>query len=201
MVKIWKKESESVFKENKFKEADYIINTYLGCSDEYIYCYGRGSFKSFEGCTSCRRLSEKVSITSLRGKKVVIGTFDDPYSFKKAKFMNTREILKKLMNLDIDLEIITSYSLILRDIDILKKIKKLQVGIYITTEDNERKGLRDKSNKILRKINIIKRLNSEKIYTYAFMSKSFSNEEDIRLVREEILNDIKCFYFEDLNLI
>lgn len=186
MVKICKKESEIVFRENKLKEVDYVINTYLGCSDEYIYCYGEGLSKSVEGCTSHRRLSEKVPIKSLKGKKVVIGTFEDPYNFKKAKFMNTREILKKLINIDVDLEIITSYSLILRDIDILKKIKNLQVGIYITTNERKMKELGKKSNKMIKKINIIERLNREKIYTYVFMSKSFYNEEDIKLIKDKI---------------
>jgi hypothetical protein len=69
----------------------------------------------------------------------------DPYNPYEIKYKSTRNILKLFIqanNEHIHLEILTKSLLIFRDIDLLKKIKNITVGISLNTlNDNLRKQI------------------------------------------------------------
>jgi DNA repair photolyase len=130
---------------------DYSVNPYEGCAFNCIYCYIRGS-KYGENME--RTLSAKVNLPevlrrqlSLRARRreygiICIATSTEPYMPIEEKLGLTRKALEIILGYKFPVHIVTKSKLVLRDLDILKKIdetailpddlKKLNRGAMIT---------------------------------------------------------------------
>nr|WP_240910914.1 radical SAM protein [Thermococcus sp. MV5] len=110
---------------------DYSINPYYGCSFNCIYCYTKGSKY---GEHIMKGLSAKINAPMIlekqlkrRAKKgeygiIALSTSTEPYMQIEEKLNLTRNILKIILRYRFPIHILTKSKLVLRDIDILKKI-------------------------------------------------------------------------------
>ncbi|MDR0900147.1 MAG: radical SAM protein [Methanobrevibacter sp.] len=118
--------------ERNFFLEDYTLNPYMGCSFDCSYCYVNGS-KYAKNTNFCvvksnvydllyRQLKSKIR----KGERGIlnIGSASDPYMEIEKELFLTRDILKLANRFKFPVHIITKSDLILRDIDILKKIKE-----------------------------------------------------------------------------
>lgn len=121
--------------------SDYVINPYVGCPHGCKYCYACfmkrftnhseewGQFIDIKEC------SRAISKKRLQGKTVFLSSVTDCYNPFEEKYECTRKILEQLTAIDCELSIATKSKLILRDVDLLKKCKKLKVSMSVNTLD------------------------------------------------------------------
>ena len=80
--------------------------------------------------------SSKTDEKGARGH-VMISSVTDPYQPMEEKYKLTRRCLEVLLPHQFSVDILTKSPLVLRDLDLLKKFKEMEVGITITTDDDE----------------------------------------------------------------
>ena len=119
--------------------SDYVINPYIGCPHACKYCYA-SFMKRFTGhdekwgdFIDIKECDKPINIKKLKGKSVFISSVTDCYNPFEEKYMITRKILEQLINADCQITISTKSSLILRDLDLLKKLPHLKVSFSINT--------------------------------------------------------------------
>ena len=66
---------------------------------------------------------------------MVIGSVTDGYNPQEEQFGNTRKLLEQLIGSDADILICTKSDLVVRDIDLLKKLGRVTVSWSINTLD------------------------------------------------------------------
>jgi DNA repair photolyase len=132
---------------------DRSINPYRGCEHGCSYCYARPSHAYLghsAGVDFERDIYVKVNAAELlraelanpryKAKPIAIGTNTDPYQPLERKHRLMRSILKVLLETRHPVTIVTKSALIVRDLDILTKMAKLNlvaVGISVTSMDHK----------------------------------------------------------------
>lgn len=158
---------------------DYCLNPYVGCGHGCRYCYA-SFMKRFTGHKEPwgEFVDVKVNAPSLlkqqliRAKQgvVAISTVTDPYQPIEKKYKITRGCLETLLDKQFPVNLLTRSPLCLRDLDLLKRFKKIKVGLTVTTHDEAMKKLFEPcSPSIPSRIRTLETLRKEKIRTYAFI--------------------------------
>lgn len=131
----------------------WTINPYRGCEFACKYCYARYTHEfmeirdgaEFEQKIFVKQYAAELLRQELRhvkpGEDIAIGTATDPYQPAERRYEVTRTILQELsVHKGLEIGIITKSNLILRDIDLLKRIgrsNRLGVRLTITTLDTK----------------------------------------------------------------
>jgi DNA repair photolyase len=124
----------------------WTINPYRGCEFACKYCYARYTHEFMEmhdGADFEQKIYVKQHAAGLLrqelrqvkpGEEIAIGTATDPYQPAEKYYEVTRAILEELTrHQGLRLGIITKSNLVLRDIDLLKKIARLNyLGVHVT---------------------------------------------------------------------
>ena len=159
--------------------SDYVINPYVGCPHGCRYCYA-SFMKRFTGhkedegtFIDIKQCDKKININKLKNKRVFLSSVTDCYNQFEEKYELTRNILKQLVDIDCELSILTKSKLILRDLDLLKKMKNLTVSMSINTLDENFKNDMDNASSIQERLHTLKELHDIGIYTVLFMSPFF----------------------------
>ena len=101
---------------------------------------------------------------------VALSTVTDPYQPLERNYQLTRKCLEILLDHQFPVNILTRSPLCLGDIDLLKQFESIEVGLSITTHDeNIKKIFEPRSPSIRSRVNTLKTLRKEKIRTYAFI--------------------------------
>lgn len=132
--------------DNRWFGINYKMNIYKGCCHGCIYCDSRSECYGIEDFDRVRAKANSTEIIrkELKGKrrKGVVGTgaMSDPYNPFEEKLCLTRSALEQIDNFNFGVAIATKSPLIVRDIDILKRIKghsPVIIKTTITTLDDE----------------------------------------------------------------
>jgi DNA repair photolyase len=131
----------------------WTINPYRGCEFACKYCYARYTHEFMEmrdGIDFEQRIFVKQHAADLLrqelrqvkpGEEIAIGTATDPYQPAERKFEVTRGILEEFArHSGHEIGIVTKSNLILRDVDLLRRVaesNKLFVNLTITTTNTE----------------------------------------------------------------
>ncbi len=129
----------------------WTINPYRGCEFACKYCYARYTHEFMElrdGLDFERKIYVKQHAAELLrqelrrvkpGEEIAIGTATDPYQPIERRLEVTRAILEELSrHAGLELGIVTKSNLVLRDIDLLRRISennRIFVNVTITTLD------------------------------------------------------------------
>jgi DNA repair photolyase len=101
---------------------------------------------------------------------VAISTVTDPYQPIEKRYRVTRRCLEVLLDQEFPVNLLTRSPLCLRDLDLFKRFKKIEVGLTVTTHDEAMKKLFEPcSPSIPSRIRALETLHKEKIRTYAFI--------------------------------
>lgn len=114
------------------------FNPYTGCDHQCLYCYASSYIPKFYHCRPKKDLTRRLEreASKLKGELISISNSSDPYPTIEAEKGLTRICLQILSRYSCRIQIITKSNIVLRDIDILKKIPST-VALTITTEDEE----------------------------------------------------------------
>ncbi|GFM54605.1 PA0069 family radical SAM protein [Pseudomonas capsici] len=134
---------------------DRSINPYRGCEHGCIYCFARPSHaywdmspgldfetKLIAKTNAAALLEQQLSKPGYRCAPITLGANTDPYQPIEREHRITRATLEVLLRYRHPVSIITKGSLILRDLDLLAEMAKLNlvsVFISLTTLDDELK--------------------------------------------------------------
>jgi len=187
-------------------DSDYVINPYVGCTHGCKYCYASfmkrftghkenwGEFIDIKGC------DKPIDLNKITGKNVFLSSVTDCYNQYEKEYCITRNILKQLVNSDCNLSISTKSKLILRDIDLLKQMKNLIVCMSINTLDETFRSDMDNASTIKERMDTLKELHNNGIYTILFMSPIFPYITEWKEIIDNTKNYIDEYWFENLNL-
>ncbi|MDE6431786.1 MAG: radical SAM protein, partial [Opitutales bacterium] len=209
-IKIKEIKVRSYISPSKLPTVDFVINPYVGCPHKCIYCYASFMKRFVAGHNSedwgdfidVKLCDEPINIKN--SSTTLLGSVTDPYNPFEAKYLITKDILQQLVAqspCNTKYDILTKSSLVLRDMDLLKKIKNIRVGISMNTlDDGFRKQIEPYAVSVESRIETLKCLSENGINTYLFMSPIFPGITDFRKIVKKVLPFIKIAYFENLNL-
>lgn len=179
-------EARSIITKSKLPDTDYVVNPYTGCQFGCGYCYasfmGRFAGESISDWgkyvhvkMNAVELFEKELLVLLRKNptaKILLSSVTDPYHAPESRHKLTRGILSVLVKYDYPglVSILTKSPSVLRDIDLLQKLKNAEVGLTITTTDDKLAMiLEERALPASKRMCALKELKTHGIKTYAFI--------------------------------
>ncbi len=198
---------------NKSKLADYCINSYVGCEHACVYCYSKYYIKKYTQHKEEWGSFVDIKINSpeilrrevLKRKKgsVFLSSLTDPYQPLEKKYELTRKCLEILQRNNFSVCIQTKSSLVLRDLDLLKKFKNCEVGFTITTLNEKiRKEFEPFSSPVEEKLEALRILKENGIKTYVFFGPvlPFLSDQKLEEFFEKLSDLADYFFIDKLNL-
>ena len=206
-MKVSKTTAKSVLVKSNLPASDFVANPYAGCPHHCRYCYA-SFMKRFTGhdeewgtFIDIKEYESQKLPKNLRGKTILLSSVTDPYNPFEAKYHKSREVLQLLANSKAHIEILSKSDLMLKDIDLLKKIPDLSVGISLNTlDDGFRKDMENGAASVQRRLKALETLHGEGIKTYLFISPIFPYITDIKAICDRVSPYVDMICFENLNL-
>ena len=159
--------------------SDYGINLYRGCTHGCIYCDSRSAVYNinhkFEDIEVKENAVELLKKELIKRKPCMIGTgaMTDPYIPLEKRLEHVRKSLKLVYRYGFGWACITKSDLVLRDIDLLKKINektKAVVQVTMTTADDDLCRMIEPNVCVTsRRVEVLQRLKEENIPTVVWL--------------------------------
>ena len=124
---------------------EWSLNPFLGCAHACFYCFSRAYHARYRernvGSDFDRNVEVRVNIPDIlrrelrrhREGSLAIGTATDPYQPIEGKYQLTRRCLEALVDYPMPTSIVTKGPLVVRDIDLLKKLdEKTELTVYFS---------------------------------------------------------------------
>lgn len=202
---------------------DFVVNPYIGCRFACKYCYASfmGRFVGKSVADWGEYVYAKVNAPELLraelpkklkqkgiGKEIFFSSVTDPYQGMEAKYQLTRACLEELLAFSFGglVSILTKSDLVLRDLDLFKKLPRVSVGLTVTsTDDGVSRFFETYAPSSSRRIEALAALRKEGIKTYAFIGPllpHFVAQERIldRLMAAIAESGTRDVFVEHLNL-
>ena len=206
-TKIFKVRAKSIFTRTKIPGAKWVINQYVGCQHSCLYCYAKfmcrwrpDNYGKWGEWVEAKVNAQELVKGRYVDGGVYMSSVSDPYQPIEKKLKLTCEVLK---NLDkrIKLSILTKSDLVLRDIDIFKKFKNIEVGLTINSFDGSLKKIFEPFSPTNEKrIRALKILKENKIKTYTFVSPIIPGLIDLEDVIKKTKDFTDFYWFEMINI-
>ncbi len=178
---------------------DYSLNPYQGCEHGCVYCYARPTHNywgysaadDFENIilvktNSIEVLKKELSATKYEVKPIMLSGNTDCYQPAERKFKITRDILELLLLWKHPVQIITKNALILRDLDLLVELSKLNlcsIAISITAAtDLTRRIMEPRASTIESRLKIVKIFSENKIPVHAMFAPTIPGINESELI-------------------
>lgn len=152
----------------------YTMNLYRGCSHGCIYCDSRSSCYHIDDFDNIQIKSNAIDLLhrELKSKRrkgtIGFGSMNDCYMPLEESQQLTRKALEIVAHHRFPVHIITKSTLVVRDIDLLKKISSTYAAVSITittTNDDLAKKIEPFAPPPSQRLNAIKQLRKAGIYT------------------------------------
>ena len=171
-------ECKSILNRSSIPGVDYSLNPYVGCAHGCIYCFAdfmrrftdhREPWGSF---VDVKVNAPEVLRRQLKGLPqglVAIGIVTDPYQPVEAEYKITRACLEGLIGRGFPVSILTKSVLVLRDLDLLRRLEEVEVGFTVTVLDERvRREIEPRSSPARARLEALKKLSDAGIKTWLF---------------------------------
>jgi len=155
---------------------DYALNPYKGCGHACTYCYSPFILREsrpWGTFVDVRSNLPTILAKELHDKQkgvVGIGTVTDPYQPVEAETKLTRSCLEVLVRKDWPIVIQTKSALVTRDIDLLSKFSKAEVGMTVTAMDDKARRLYEPlTSPVGTQFRALKKLGDARIKTWVYV--------------------------------
>ena len=200
--------SKNLIIKSKLPDTDYVINPYLGCRHACKYCYAEFMSRFYNisepwgSFVKQKDWSEDLekTIRKIDGKVVLFGSVTDVYQPIEGKNKLMRKLLPLFENSKCQLEILTKSPLVLRDLDILKRLKNVTVGISLSTLDEKLIKETEVTSTPENRLKALTTLKEEGINNYLFISPIFPKLSLTKKLIQEASKVTDTILFENLNL-
>lgn len=206
-IKLIKVRAKEIFTRTKIPGAKWAINQYVGCQHACLYCYAKfiarwrpPSYGQWGGWVEDKTNAPELVKGRYVDGWVYMSSICDPYQPIEKDLKLTRRILE---NLDkrIKLCVQTKSDLVLRDLDILKKFKEIEVGLTINSFKGKTKEIFEPDSPTNEKrIKALKKLKKAGIKTFAFISPIIPGLIDLKKVIGESKDLADYYFFEIINV-
>lgn len=191
----------------KLTTLDYVINPYVGCPNKCLYCYAAymSSFskhsEEWGEFIDIKRTNKRINIFKIKNKKVMISTVTDPYNSFEEKYATTRMIMEQLVKSEAFISVVTKSKLVLRDIDLFKKMKHVEVAISMSVLDEQvKKKIEPYSSSVQERLDTLKILKQSGIRTIVFVAPIIPQFTDFKSIIEVTKDYTDEYWFDKLNL-
>lgn len=184
----------------------FSVNPYIGCPHACKYCYA-SFMKRFTGHTEPWGAFLDVKYWKpiddphkFDGQRIVVGSVTDGYNPHEAEFCRTRQLLEELEGMDAEIMICTKSDLVLRDLDLLKKFRKVTVSWSVNTLDEHFRLDMDRAVSVERRLDAMKQVYDAGIRTVCFISPIFPGITDVKAIIHRVKDFTDLIWLENLNL-
>lgn len=202
--------AKTIITPSKIPGADFVVNPYAGCLHSCVYCYAQFMKKflneSAEWGKFCYPKINAVELFAKEIKKIperssiMFSSVTDAYNPLERKYELTRKILEILTDYNMDLNILTKSDLVLRDLDILKKMKHLEVGFTITTTNEKfQKILEPGASSPQKRFAALKILKQAGIGTFAFIGPILPYFADLENIFRQLSGIVEYIFVDTFN--
>ena len=207
-MKINVRDAKGIVTKSNIPSVDFVINPYTGCQHGCIYCYAEFMirFTNHKGDKWGQFLDikkfdfSKIKPEKYNGKTILLSSVTDPYIPLDIKYQNTRKILENLIGTKARITILTKSKFVERDIDLFKRFENIEVGISISTLDEDfAKIIEPGASRPRERLEVVKKLYENKIETYVFISPYFPGITDFREIIQASIDFTDHYMFENLN--
>lgn len=199
---------------NRSGITDYAVNCYSGCQHGCRYCYGRfatrfnhpgeewGSF--VDAKVNAPEVLEREARRKRTGT-VFVSSVCDGWQPAEAEYGLTRRCLQILLRHGFPLHILTKSSLIRRDFDILTRRPCVELGVTLTTMDEDlRRLVEPRASPTHERTAVLREAKLRSVTTYAFLGPFLpgvtDSEENLRSLLAAIKEaGVDYFYLDRLN--
>lgn len=181
---------------------DYIIDPYQNCEFGCKYCDSTFDKTIYIKNDFLNKVESEIK--DLSTGTVIIGSVVDPYQNIEKNLLITRNLLKIIKKYDFNVHLLTKSKLILRDIDILKKIKNVSSTISIISLDENVSNFFESSvPSTLERLELVKKLSENNINTglaiIPLLPYIIDNEVE-KILKESILYKANFVIYKFLEL-
>ena len=181
-------EAKSVFTKSGLPGSDWVINPYNGCLFGCMYCYAAqiarwkhpdeewGTYLDVKINAPVVLQKELIALEKKLKTKdfgsVFFSSVTDPYVGMETKYQLTRKCLEVLADFGYEgtIAIQTKSPLVTKDIDVLQRLKSVQVGFTVTTlDDTVSRFLEVMAPPVSARIQALGQIHDKGIPTYAFV--------------------------------
>ncbi len=141
-MKLTEVKASTALNPSKLPGLDYALNPYRGCSHGCVYCYSSDVLRmdNWQDWGNFVEVRKNIPVLLAKQKKKIsgvigMGTVTDPYQQAEDKSRITRYCLEQLATSKSSTTVQTKSDLIIRDIDILQRMKNVEVIFTINTMD------------------------------------------------------------------
>jgi DNA repair photolyase len=194
--------------------ADYCVNPYIGCQHACIYCYADSYTRRFTEHTEAwgEFVDVKINAPKVLEREVNIkpkgtvflSSLTDPYQPLEKKYNLTRRLLEILLRHRYSISIQTKSTLVLRDLDLIKRFPDGEVGFTITTlNDEHRKFFEPYSSPVEERLMALNEFKGSGVKTFVFLGPilpHISDQDVDGFLREISRAGADYVYFDRLNL-
>jgi DNA repair photolyase len=171
-------ECKSILSKSGIPGVDYALNPYVGCAHGCVYCYAvfmkrfTGHEEEWGTFVDIKINAPDVLIRQLKRAKpgnVSLGTVTDAYQPLEGEYRITRACLEALLEYPHPVSILTKSALVLRDLDLISKLKDVEVAFTITTLDEEvRRRFEPGASPIAARLKALRGFSEAGVPTWAF---------------------------------
>ncbi|MDD1683316.1 MAG: radical SAM protein [Methanoregula sp.] len=174
---------------SKSKIYPYVVNPYTGCQHGCTYCYARfmkrvtGHREPWGGFVDVKINAADLLQKEIKKKKrdrVWVSGVCDPYQPLEEKYRLTRQCLEILARNNWPVIIQTRSPLVLRDLDIIRQARDIEVGLSVTTADDDiRKLFEPYAPPVEDRIAALDALHKAGVRTYAMIAPVLPGAEGL----------------------
>jgi len=168
---------------------DYVVNPYVGCQHGCTYCYAR-FMKRFTGHKEPwgEFVDAKINAPDLLKHeidrktpgRVWVSGVCDPYQPPETEHRLTRRCLEILVQYDWPITVQTKSPLVSRDVDLLGRSDKIEVGLSVTTADDQiRRLFEPGAPSVKERIAALEDLHLAGIRTFAMIAPMLPGAEEL----------------------
>ena len=209
-MQIAKIRAKNILSRSKIGSGGYAINPYVGCPHGCIYCYAEfmrsatgheEAWGKFLDVKDFDTASLVKFAASHGGERVFMSSVTDCYNPYEAQFGATHKVLEAVAGSDINLQILTKSSLVMRDIDLLQTMPNVRVEVSLSVIDESlRRILEPRASPVAARIAAVKKLRTTGVKTYIFVAPIFPQITPVFDIISHYGDAADEIWFDRLNL-
>ena len=193
-MKLGEVQIKTYLSKSKISGIAYSINPYVGCPHQCVYCYAE-YMKKFTAHTEpwgtfldVRRCQAPLHPYQIYHTQVMLSSVTDAYNAYEKDFQITRKIMEQLVFCQAHVQVLTKSPLIVRDIDLFKKLPSFEGALSFSSADDSFRQLAEPgAGSVEEKISALKTLHENGLKTAVVIAPIFPQitnwKEIIRLTR------------------
>lgn len=202
MVKIKKRKVKLIISGTELPNYRGTVNPYIGCEYGCLFCGASFICRFTDHVYDL--WGEFVDVKVYKGRiprtdKLILSSVTDPYQPAELKHEVTKKFLEKYDKEDAEITVSTRSDLVVRDIELFKKFKT-KVIISVCTLDEELGVVEGRTPSFERRLEALKTLHENGIYTVLAISPMFPYLCDYKKIVELTRPYADEFIFENLKL-